>query len=242
VAAQRADWTGTRALLAALAALGWLLTGCASLSTGPERPQAASARHLLVAPLNLALRLPEDLEPTVDSVWAILLERGLARAEKVSILDPSDAWELWRGVLLEAQLRDAPELLAVLREFARDLGGQVEFDLLLVPSLVYREARFDGTIARWDGVRRRLSQTEDRDRPDTTEWAFTGEITGVSLHLLAFDPKGAQLAQGWGGLDLVHELHLEGNRHTLELRARPFENRDHLREGVDRALDSCLTR
>jgi len=236
------DWTGTRALLAALAALGWLLPGCTSLSTGPERPQAASARRLLVAPLNLALRLPEDLERTVDSVWPILLERGLARAEKVSILEASDAWELWRGVLLEAQLRDAPELLTVLREFAREVGGQAEFDLLLVPSLVYREARFDGAVARWDGVRRRLAQSEERDRPDTTEWAFSGEITGVSLHLLAFDSKGAQVAQGWGGLDLVHELRLEGNRHTLELRARPFENPDHLREGVDRALDTCLTR
>jgi hypothetical protein len=230
--------TRTRAFIAVLGGLA--LAGCTHVSAGPAPARVASELRLLVAPLNLALRLPDDLEDSADTVWSVLLEQGLARAGKVSILEASDAWELWRGVLLEAQLRDELELPHVLRDFAQDVGGQAEFDLLLVPSLVYRDARFDGTLARWDGVRRRVVRAPDPQRPDA-EWAFDGQITGVSLHLLAFDPNGVRVAQGWGGLDLVHELSLEGNRHTLELRPRPFENQDYVREGVDRALDACMT-
>ena len=113
--------------------------------------------------------------------------------------------------------------------------------MLVVPSLVYREARFEGGSVRWDGVRRRISRRGSAQAPDT-DWAFAGTITGVSLHLLVFDAQGSELGQGWGGLDLAHEFALDGTRDTLVPLAQPLSNPKFVREGTERALDAILGR
>lgn len=233
----RADLTEQLLRRGALA-LALVIAGCAA---APRPPDSTGSRGLrvILTPLNLALRLPEELRESSDRVWPVLVERGMERTRNLAVLQDSDAWELWKGVLLEAQLQGEPELATVLRQFAREVREQTEFDLLLVPSLVYREAPYDGSSARWDGVRRRIVQRQDGQRPGT-EWAFAGKITGVSLHMLAFDQSGNELGQCWGGLDLAHEILLEGTEHTLVPLAEPLANGDHLREGIDLALDRCL--
>jgi hypothetical protein len=125
-----------------------------------------------------------------------------------------------------------------------------------MPSLVYRDARVEGRVADWDGVRRRIKFTLEpsavppqsveaaEDRVETTPgWRrFRGKITGLSLHALVFTGNGKIVFQGFGGLDLVHDVR-EGKgagESSLRLRPEPLGNVAHLREGIAAALDPYL--
>ena len=72
---------------------------------------------------------------------------------------PDDARGLWRDSMLAIQGSGsgAPDLEAAAGVLVRALSEHADFDLLLMPSLVYRKARVTGRHAHWDGVRRRVT-------------------------------------------------------------------------------------
>jgi hypothetical protein len=186
---------------------------------------------------------------------------------RVAVIWAPDAWALWRdtAAAVQAAGRDRPEVAEVAAAFARALADHADYDLIVFPSLVYRDARVEGRVAYWDGVRRRIrfrarsGVALGRTPPIPDPMASTdpgaaggvvpgwrGRITGLSLHALVFTPDGRGVFQGFGGLDLVHDAvrEREGSPEPpeLHLHANLLENTDHVREGIAVALDPYLAK
>jgi hypothetical protein len=209
--------------------------------------------------VNLALELPPELEDAVDPVHAEIIQQLRAQGARVAVVWPPDAALLWRAAL--AAVRASPELPDDLATaagvFARGLGEEADFDLLVMPSLAIREARLSGNTARWDGVQRRLSvrgRTPAAGRsysllepgsvePGVVVQPGRARISGLSLHVLVVTPEGRPLHQGWGGLDLLQDaLATAGAGGSLVLapRLELLERPDHVSEGVRIALAPYL--
>jgi hypothetical protein len=160
------------------------------------------------------------------------------------VVQRDDALRAWSDAvrLLEDRIADPSERLeaaaAVFTHVLRD-QGTFEFDSLVFPSLVFRDARVRGRIAHWDGVRRRLHVRTARGvSPYPFFRSWEGEIEGLSLQVAVYEPDGRQIFQGWGGLDLTHDPVVVGASiaPTMLPQVRILENVEHVREGVARAL------
>jgi hypothetical protein len=221
--------------------------------------------RVVVAPMNLPIQLPPDLEDAVDPVTKELIRYLKAHGARVSTIFESDAWSLWRDAAEAVQegREGEPDLAAVASVFSRALAGESRFDLLLLPSLVYREAKVTGRHAQWDGVRRRIRfrvrsgvplgraqpipdpvDSSDRSTAGPVVPDYRGQITGLSLHTLIFTPEGTGVFQGFGGLDLVHDTVQRregaGESSFLRLHSQLLDNPEHVREGIALALDPYL--
>ncbi len=256
-----------RAGRAAAAAILLFVTGCRSAEPrlGEVDGGAPGGLRVVVAPMNLPIPLSPDLEDAVDPVTKELIRYLKAHGARVSVIFESDAWSLWRDAAAAVQQgrQGEPDLAAVASVFSRALAAETPFDLLLLPSLVYREAKVTGRYAQWDGVRRRIRfrirsgvplgraqpipdpvDTTDRSTAGPVAPDYRGQITGLSLHALVFTPQGAGVFQGFGGLDLVHDTVQKregsGESSFLRLHAQLLDDQDHVREGIALALDPYL--
>ena len=243
--------------LSALGALAWLglALACAGSGAGPQRLPGRD--RVIVAPVNLAVKLPTELEGAVEPVRAEIIAYLQGRDARVAEVWPADAWDLWREAMLAtAAERGAAELHldAAVERFLADLSQHAEFGAFVLPTLVYRQARVWGQTARWDGVRRRISvraRFSADSRLPTVEPTGIGEaeikgarVPGVSLQVLIFAPDGERVYEGWGGIDLAHAVQVTGSRATGHgrpvPRIDPFREPEHVREGVRIALDAYL--
>jgi hypothetical protein len=235
-------------LVGALVGLIVSSAGCGSVQSGLVRWEdggsSAGSVRVAVAPLNLAVPLPRDLEEAVEPVQVEIIRYFQSNGARVAVIWPADARWLWQSSMLavNSSESDAPGLETAARAFVRALDEHADFDLLVMPCLVYREARVIGRHAQWDGVRRRLhlhARTVTGENPHTRDWK--GRITGLSLHALVFTPEGRRVSQGWGGIDLVHDMVLvkgeNSSRSFLRLQQQLLENPEHVREGVALALE-----
>jgi hypothetical protein len=215
---------------------------------------------VLVAPLNLPVAVAPDFEDALPLVEHTLLQELQARGARVGVIYPADAQQLWQAAVSGTKHTgdDARDLRASARTFSDALTATEEFDLLILPSLVLREARVSGRTASWDGVKRRI---EVRSRangdaplaaPDAPVFdgagvvaapAWGGKISGLSLHLMGFRPGQRRPTERWGGLDLAYDpvqvRDTGSDRPATELRptADLLASPDAVREGIAVALD-----
>ena len=251
--------------LAAAAAILLLTAGCRGLEPRVvelDRGGTGTLR-VVVAPLNLPLQLALDLEDAVDPVTQELIRYLQQNDARVSVIFAPDAWALWRDSTAAVQKKgsDPPDVAAVASVFSRSLANEADFDLLVFPSLVYRDARVMGRHAHWDGVRRRIrfripsgvpigraqsipDPLDPTDLGGSPAPEYRGQITGLSLHALVFTPEGRGVFQGFGGLDLVHDTVQKregsGDDSFLRLHSKILGNTEHVREGIALALGPYL--
>jgi len=245
------------------------LAGCRSPQTRSLvfESGAPGATRVVVAPLNLPVQLAPDLEDAVDPVSAEMIRYLKGRGSRVAVIWAPDAWALWRDSMeaVKASGRLAPDVADVAATFSHALADHADYDLIVFPSLVYRDARVTGRFAQWDGVKRRIrfrarssgvavgraqavpdpvfSTEQSAEAGEVPGWR--GRITGLSIHTLVFTPQGRGVYQGFGGLDLVHDAvqEREGSPDpVLQLHPKLLENSDHVREGVALALDPYLAK
>ncbi len=239
---------------AALAALA-----CASART-PSAEQAADTLHLgrvVLAPLNLGLRVPPELQDVGEPVWHELLRHFQAHDRQVAVIAPADAELAWMDAIAELERSGTtPDLPTASAHFARRLREQVDYELLLMPSLVLRSARVHGRRAHWDGVHRRLRVRATPmngpiieigllgNHPEVS--GLTGRIAAASLHVAVLSSDGRFVYQGLGGLDLIQEATLDRRapRKTWQLvpREAPFADVECLRQGIALAFERKLPR
>jgi hypothetical protein len=256
------------AAFAVCAAIALVYTGCHTAK--PRRLEfehgAASALRIVVAPMNLALPLSPDLEDVVEPVSNELVRYLQGLGFRVAVIWVPDASALWRdsAAAVQQEREEPPEFAQVAGVFSRLLAREAEFDLLVLPSLVFREAEVQGRFAQWDGVRRRIRFRESSAAPlgraqpfpdpfDSTDRSssgpvspeWRGRITGLSVHALLFTPQGSAVYQGMGGLDLVHvAIRSSGGsavESSLRLQPRLLEDSEHVREGIALSLKPYLT-
>jgi hypothetical protein len=218
---------------------------------------------VVLAPLNLGIEPPADLDDAVPIVENALVRALQARGARVAMIWPPDAHALWDAAAASVARSDDParDLRAVAQVFSNTLGESTRFDLLLFPSLALREARVTGRQARWDGVRRRIPVRTRAGAEDThaapdapvfeggvalqPEWG--GRIAGLSLHLLAYRP-GYEPIERWAGLDVVHETVQvrgpTGAQAEVELRPRAdiLGDATLVDEGIAHGLDPIWAR
>jgi hypothetical protein len=245
-------WPKWGLIFAALAGLLVSSAGCGNVRTGLPRwdddGSPAGSVRVVIAPLNLGVRLARDLEEAVEPVETEIIRYFQSNGARVAIIWPDDARWLWQELMtaIEGSGSHAPNLETAGGAFVRALGEHEDFDLLVMPSLVYRKARVTGRHAHWDGVRRRVTvhaRTIAGENFHTRDWR--GRITALSLHALVFTPEGHRVFEGCGGIDLVHDAVLvdEGSseRSFLRLQQQLIENPEHVREGVALALEQELS-
>ena len=225
---------------AALAALA-----CASAPASRVMPDAA---RIVVAPLNLGLRTPDELKGAEGPVWDELVSYLRSRDERVRIVDAADAAELWREALADLERSgSAPKPGTTAARFAARLREHVDYDLLVMPALVLRSARVGGQRVFWDGRRRPLPV---RVRVPAAGYGavtagYTGTVAAASLYVAVLGPDGGSIFEGLAGLDVLQEL-VKGKRSwgdsawRLEARRDPFPDAAVLRAGIERAFERPL--
>jgi hypothetical protein len=239
---------------AALAALA-----CASART-PSAEQAAATlgfERVLVVPLNLGLRVPAELQGIDEPVWHELLRHFQAQDRKLTVIAPVDAELVWMDAIAELEQSGATlDLPTASAHFARRLREQVNYRLLLMPSLVLRSARVHGRLAYWDGVRRRLQVRGAARNGPVIEiglygnhpgiWGLSGRVAAASLHVAVLTSDGSFVYQGLGGLDLIQDASLDHRapRETWQLvrREAPFADVESVRQGIALAFERKLPR
>ena len=248
---------GSRASLA-----GWLvaalvaapLLGCASAPRTERSVLAGNpARNLLVLPLNVAAILPTELEAARPIVWEELEIYLRAQGKELKTLSLEAARRLWVASIQEARAADAR---AGYDEAARVMVGKLSryaaFDAVIAPSLFVRKARIAGRSASWDGVERPLEIEAAERLP--ADFPLEGVAPGASLHAVVLDPQGNKLEEETIGLELLVGVRVIRKRGwsteeapsadgaTLEFtpRTEAFASREHLREGIARALAGFL--
>jgi hypothetical protein len=234
-------------LLAALA-----LTACATpRESGSEVAVNTPGSLIVVAPLNLAIRAPEEITGRSEPVWLELLSYFQAFDHHVMVIEPGSARQLLVEAMLDLDTADPERALQTTRSrFARALAKHREYDLLVIPSLVLRPGRLYGQYAVWDGVQRIVPNAAEAIPYDLasdvhppgsiTVLGLRGKIAAVSLHVSVLSPDGTLVYEGMGGLDVIQEAHRENpweGRWVFAMREDLFSEPLHLREGIEQAFE-----
>src|SRR5262245_31763559 len=242
--------TGT--LLRALA-LPLAAAALACASPGPEGAPAPGPGRIVVAPLNLGITAPAELAGADGPVWDELL-RYLRRLDRpLAVLDAPSAGRLWASA--RAELERAGGVVDPTRtasRFAERLAEEVDYAVLIMPSLVVRKARIGGQRASWDGVSRDLPQRGALPFTRVEEAlagirieGFRGSIAAASLYVAMVAPDGESLYEGLAGLDVIQEVApvarpRQGREWSLEPRRDAFADAAGLREGIELAFERRL--
>jgi hypothetical protein len=143
-------------------------------------------------------------------------------------------------------LRDNFE--AAMRAYVTYLAGTRSFDAVIAPSIVYRNTNTKERRVKWDGVFRKykIINLSDEAKNKGLGRSLSLNISGVSLHVMVFDPKGDLIFQKYGGLDLAHNVDMANAEFTmnprLSLKEELLKESDHLNEGIGEAFDPYIPR
>jgi hypothetical protein len=228
------------------------LTAC----TTSREPSAdvgvnAPGSRIVVAPLNLAIRTPEEIRGKSEPVWRELLSYFQMLDRQVTVIEPGSADRLLLEAMLDLDVSDPVSALRIARSrFARALAEHREYDLLVVPSLVLRTGRLRGQYAIWDGVQRVVPNGADMISNELADvvhppgaimvMGLRGTIGAISLHVSVLHPDGTHVHEGLGGLDVIQEVRRDNaweGRWTFDTRVEPFTEPGHLREGIECAFE-----
>jgi hypothetical protein len=216
-------------------------------------PSASPSGRVLLVPLNLTVRAAPELEPGIAPVWQELVRYFEAQEPRPASLARKSADALWRSALADPEARGDEgqrDVYAAYAHFARRVAEQVEYESIVIPSLVTRVAKVHGQRASWDGVHRVV----DTPRPslgtlEAASWitvnGIRANLSAASLHVAVLTPAGELRFEGAGGLALLEHPKLipEEGGHTLRVteRASAFEDRGALREGIEAAFARPLS-
>ena len=205
-------------------------------------------RRLIVAPLNLGIAPVDEVAPGLEPVRYELLAHLRDEGHRVATLETDSAQQLWRNLMVTARSDGEADIREVYARFASEIADQVDYGILVFPSLIARPAQVRGERATWDGVTRWVDVPrldEEVGNPGSSQLQVRsnggrGELAAASLHVAVFDASGTLLHEGSGGLTLLQDVVRARSRskHALErkLRADAFADAGEFREGFDKAF------
>ena len=227
-------------LVAALLAfpLGCLGTPPHPYTLAPGHEGAPGVEAFLLLPLNLTVSLPSELEASSEGVSDAILDYLREAGRDVSDLSFHAAREEWDRTVneVEASASLLDDFPTAARRFVERLRESRDFDVMIMPNLVYRDGKIRGRFhVVCDGVRRRI---ERRKRIPASLKA----MRCVSLSVMVFDREGAMVFESYGGLDLPVAIDFEEYRITFPLREDRLTDVTLLREGIGVAFDPYILR
>jgi hypothetical protein len=240
------------AVIAVLAVCSW---ACAPAPTFPyahgvDGNGNPAPQHFLVLPLNVAVRVPAGLEGTTDDVFSAVATYLRDRGNSIETISPETALEQWRSTIAEvaASATLKHDFYTAMRVFIERARESKKFDALIMPALVLRDAESRERMIKWDGVIRKyeIVNLSEEAKKQKISSQLAPVFTGVSLHVIVFGTSGDVIFEGYGGLDLAHDLDMTGAEVTmrakLSMRSELLTNTRNLREGTAYAFDPYLPR
>lgn len=222
--------------------------GCATSerasTLAQEHRGAPTAKRFAVLYTNALVPISPDLENARDRVLGRVTRYLSIQGRERRVVEPSRTEDLWPTSVAEVNANDAlpNTFYEAVKVFARRLSESMTFDALVVPSLVYREARLKNLHIKWDGAVRKVRKVEDEEREIPK--SFIGSVPAVSLHLMVFDSEGELVFENYGGLDVVHELFVDPRKQELVARLSQEILTEHrwLNDGTELAFEPYLPR
>ena len=212
---------------------------------------APGVERVALLPLNVLLALPPELDESTRGVTAAVRKHLSACGVEIVHFGLGEARHLWNEVT-DVEEEDTERVA----RYVKRLHAKRSFDVLVVPSLVYRDARIRAVTREvsWDGVTRTLALTGYVRTHGSVNLVaeIRGKTPAVSLHLAVYEAPGTRVFDSFGGLDLVHEVDLgtpvrvdlknRPKRQAMEFRLKRSRLRDPvaLREGVAMAFTPYL--
>jgi len=142
-------------------ASSFLLLSCATPGPppGPNPAQIAGqeAKTIVLAPLNIVSSLPPELEGSTKMISAALVDHLEAHGKTVRVIGFRAGRDLWKSSMKE--VRDSGEkrnFENAARVYARRIGEQLDFDVLIVPSVFIQNAKMRARTVRWDGAEQEM--------------------------------------------------------------------------------------
>jgi hypothetical protein len=232
---------------ALIAAVAWVVCGCAAPRNHLHRKSAASFERALVLPLNLVAAMPEDLTAGAKRVDQALLgylaERGKA-IEAIGFADASAAWRASEAECRSQAAKHCDRFAGVAPFMARHLRRDHDYEVLIIPYLFVRTARSGSSTAAWHGVKRPVEKVGPGFGPEGPVRLVRGRIRAASLQVFAFSAEGKKVFEGVGGLDLVDRVYgySEYEPYRIEVREGVLGDEQMIREGVELALEQLVPR
>lgn len=213
---------------------------------------APGVETVALLPLNVLAALPPELDDSTRRVTSVIREHLSACDVKVVRFRLSEARRLWNEVA-DGEEEVDDERVA---RYVKRLHATRVFDVLIVPSLVYRDARIRDVTREvvWDGVKRQLELSGYVHKHGSIHvmTEVRGKTPAVSLHVAVYETTGAKIFDSFGGLDLVHEVDFGAPRRQdldhriplpqveFRLKEERLRDRTALREGVAMAFTPYL--
>lgn len=183
-------------------------------------------------------------------MWSELVAYLRQQDRPLAVLAQADAEHLFGAARAELERAgDGADPRATASRFARLLAAHVDYEVLVMPSLVVRHARVHGYQTSWDGVRRPLPLRSaspipsafDAGASGVTVSGYRGRIGAASLYVATLASDGELLYEGLAGLDLIQEVAQVARPHhapewSLAPRSDSFADPAGLREGVELAF------
>ncbi len=242
-------------LAAGIGALAVFASACALFADDPnlkfiDPADADKPRHFMVLPINLTIKTPPELEPVLDDMFGAIAGYIRGRGDSIETLSRDEAIARWAASIQEVKQSSALEdnFESAMRIFVTGLAQEHAFNAVIVPSIVYRTTKTRERTAKWDGVFRKMKviNLSDEAKKKGLARSFSAEISGVSLHVMVFEPGGAMIFQKYGGLDLAHNVDMANAEFTMSPRLVVkddlLKDSDHLDEGMGEAFDPYLPR
>ncbi|HIF95018.1 MAG: hypothetical protein ABGX04_05860 [Myxococcales bacterium] len=198
-----------RLLFIVFLAVGWI--GCAAEVAVPlSRVQiaGANASTIIIAPMNVALPLPDELESSTEIVMQALSKILRSHGKSVQLIDSLRGRQLWLQSAREVQQSRAENNFEnAVQLFARKIGEMDEFDVLILPSLYVTNAQVqENGSARWDTANQKVEFIGQ------SKWEIEvsqlSSVPAASILMSAFDRDGRNIHSKRTGLELVQHLAL----------------------------------
>lgn len=186
------------------------LVSCAVNPTEPPSPLQIAGLHattVAVAPFNIALPLPAELESSTQLVSSALIELLERHGKDPRLVEIAIGKRLWIESALEISNSDRPQNFeSAVAVFARKLRRTIDFDAIIIPSLYIQNAAANLEVARWDGASQAIeyigrSRNEIEMPPPTT-------IPAASLLLYVLDAEGHTIHAKRTGLELIQHMEI----------------------------------
>lgn len=110
-------------------------------------------------------------------------------------------------------------------------GTQFEFEVLIQPELLIRNASVVGDSASWDGAERSIELSNKPNIP----YRPLKTVRGVSLKLSVYSQKGADLLHSYAGISLPYTINYRVKPPEFDLKEQLFTVKEQ-RQAVDGAL------
>ena len=240
------------ASIAVLAICSWACASAPSFpyAHGTDSKGNPAPQHFLVLPLNLAVHVPVGLEGTTDDVFSAIAGYLRDQGNSIETMSPEAALSQWHSSIGEVSASDTRkhDFEAAMQMFIKRARESTSFDAAIMPALVFRDTKVRERTVKWDGVIRRYDTVNVSKEAKDKKIAggLSPVFGGVSLHVMVFGTNGDSIFQGYGGLDLAHDLDLYGVERTMRaqfaLKSELLRNSKYLREGISHAFDPYLPR